>query len=78
MKGLDDASELLLPDDLLTEGSIAAGFRSQISDADCEDIEIIGWLYQFYIAEKKDQVIGKVVNRRTSLPRPSSSRPTGS
>ena len=60
-EGLDDATELLLPDDLLTDGSIAAGFRSQISDVDCEDIEIIGWLYQFYIAEKKDQVIGKVV-----------------
>ncbi|QNI70729.1 Putative Type IIC bifunctional restriction-modification protein with endonuclease and N6-adenine DNA methyltransferase activity [Cyanobium sp. NS01] len=60
-EGLDDATELLLPDDLLTDGSIAAGFRSQISDADCEDVEIIGWLYQFYISEKKDQVIGKVV-----------------
>ena len=60
-EGLDDASELLLPDDLLSDGSIAGGFRSQISDSDCEDVEIIGWLYQFYIAEKKDQVIGKVV-----------------
>jgi SAM-dependent methyltransferase len=60
-EGLDDASELLLPDDLLTEGSIAGGFRSQISDSDCDDVEIIGWLYQFYISEKKDQVIGKVV-----------------
>ena len=60
-EGLDDASELLLPDDLLGEGSIAGGFRSAISDADCEDVEIIGWLYQFYISEKKDQVIGKVV-----------------
>ena len=60
-EGLDDASELLLPDDLLSDGSIAGGFRSQISDGDCEDVEIIGWLYQFYISEKKDQVIGKVV-----------------
>ncbi len=60
-EGLDDASELLLPDDLLSEGSIAGGFRNAISDADCEDVEIIGWLYQFYISEKKDQVIGKVV-----------------
>lgn len=60
-EGLDDASELLLPDDLLSEGSIAGGFRSAISDSDCEDVEIIGWLYQFYISEKKDQVIGKVV-----------------
>ena len=60
-EGLDDASELLLPDDLLSEGSIAGAFRSEISDADCADVEIIGWLYQFYISEKKDQVIGKVV-----------------
>lgn len=60
-EGLDDASELLLPDDLLTEGSIAGSFRSSISDSDCEDVEIIGWLYQFYISEKKDEVIGKVV-----------------
>ena len=60
-EGLDDASELLLPDDLLSDGSIAGGFRSQISDSDCDDVEIIGWLYQFYISEKKDQVIGKVV-----------------
>jgi len=60
-EGLDDASELLLPDDLLSDGSITGGLRSQISDTDCEDVEIIGWLYQFYISEKKDQVIGKVV-----------------
>jgi hypothetical protein len=60
-EGLDDASELLLPDDLLSDGSIAGGFCSQISDSDCEDVEILGWLYQFYISEKKDQVIGKVV-----------------
>jgi len=60
-EGLDDASELLLPDDLLSEGSISGSFRSAISDADCQDVEIIGWLYQFYISEKKDQVIGKVV-----------------
>lgn len=60
-EGLDDASELLLPDDLLSEGSIAGGFRSAISDEDCDNVEIIGWLYQFYISEKKDQVIGKVV-----------------
>jgi hypothetical protein len=60
-EGLDDASELLLPDDLLSESSIAGGFRNAISDTDCEDVEIIGWLYQFYISEKKDQVIGKVV-----------------
>lgn len=58
-EGLDDATELLLPDDLLSEASIAGGFRSQISDSDCEDVEILGWLYQFYIAEKKDEVMAR-------------------
>lgn len=58
-EGLDDASELLLPDDLLSEGSIAGGFRSAISDEDCQDVEILGWLYQFYIAEKKDEVMAR-------------------
>ncbi|MFS6826120.1 BREX-1 system adenine-specific DNA-methyltransferase PglX [Cyanobium sp. ATX-6F1] len=58
-EGLDDATELLLPDDLLTEGSIAAGFRHSISDTDCDDVEILGWLYQFYIAEKKDEVMAR-------------------
>jgi len=56
-EGLDDAGELLLPDDLLSEGSIAGGFRHEISDDDCQDVEILGWLYQFYIAEKKDEVM---------------------
>ncbi len=58
-EGLDDASELLLPDDLLSEGSIAGGFRYQISDKDCHDVESLGWLYQFYISEKKDEVMAR-------------------
>jgi hypothetical protein len=58
-EGLDNTSELLLPDELLSEGSIAGGFRHEISDDDCEDVEILGWLYQFYIAEKKDEVMAR-------------------
>ncbi len=56
---LDDASELLLPEDLLTEGSISAGFRTEISDEDCADVELLGWLYQFYISEKKEEVMAR-------------------
>ena len=56
---LDDETELLLPDDLLTEQSVAQGFRTEISDADCSEVEILGWLYQFYISEKKDLVMGR-------------------
>jgi hypothetical protein len=56
---LNDETELLLPDDLLTATSVAEGFRTEISDADCADVEILGWLYQFYIAEKKDAVMAR-------------------
>ncbi|MFO0006817.1 MAG: hypothetical protein ACK559_37440, partial [bacterium] len=49
----------MLPDDLLSESSIAGGFRHEISDDDCQDVEILGWLYQFYIAEKKDEVMAR-------------------
>ena len=56
---LDDETELLLPDDLLTEHSIVHGFRTEISDEDCGEVELLGWLYQFYISEKKDQVMAR-------------------
>jgi hypothetical protein len=56
---LDDETELLLPDDLLTEQSVVQGFRTEISDADCSEVEILGWLYQFYISERKDQVMAR-------------------
>ena len=58
-EGLDDASELLLPDDLLSDGSIVGAFRKEINDDDCQDVESLGWLYQFYIAEKKDAVMAR-------------------
>src|ERR1039458_7762103 len=43
---LDDETELLLPDDLLTAQSVAEGFRTEITDDDCEQVEVLGWLYQ--------------------------------
>lgn len=60
-ESLDDATELLLPDGLLRTDSILGKLVNAIDEADWQDVEIIGWLYQFYISEKKDQVIGKVV-----------------
>lgn len=60
-ESLDDATELLLPDGLLRTDSLLAPLVTKIDEADWQDVEIIGWLYQFYISEKKDQVIGKVV-----------------
>jgi hypothetical protein len=53
---ISDFTELLLPDDLLSDYSIVADIRNGMSDEDCQQEELIGWLYQFYIADKKDDV----------------------
>lgn len=58
---IDDETELLLPDNLLLTDSIIAKLVKEIPEEDWAQVEIIGWLYQFYISEKKDEVIGKVV-----------------
>ena len=58
---IDDETELLLPDNLMRTDSVIAKLVSAIDEEDWREVEIIGWLYQFYISEKKDEVIGKVV-----------------
>ncbi|EFB6635511.1 BREX-1 system adenine-specific DNA-methyltransferase PglX [Escherichia coli] len=60
-EAVDDEAELLLPDNLTRTDSILRGLVDDIPEEDWEQIEVIGWLYQFYISEKKDAVIGKVV-----------------
>lgn len=58
---LDDETEFLLPDNLTRTDSILRGLVDGIPEEDWQQVEVIGWLYQFYISEKKDQVMGKVV-----------------
>ncbi|MFO6256541.1 restriction endonuclease, partial [Pseudomonas aeruginosa] len=53
---IDDFTELLMPDDLLSGNSILAYTREAMTPDACEDVEVIGWLYQFNISEKKDAV----------------------
>ncbi|HAW1448904.1 TPA: BREX-1 system adenine-specific DNA-methyltransferase PglX [Escherichia coli] len=60
-EAVDDEAELLLPDNLTRTDSILRGLVDDIPEEDWEQVEVIGWLYQFYISEKKDAVIGKVV-----------------
>ena len=60
-EAIDDQTELLLPDNLTKTDSLIRELADAIPEEDWQDVEIIGWLYQFYISEKKDQVIGKVV-----------------
>ena len=53
---INDYTELLLPDDLTSEFSIVHDVVQGMPADDCQQVEIIGWLYQFYISEKKDEV----------------------
>jgi hypothetical protein len=53
---IDDYTELLMPDDLLSGNAILAYTREAMTPDACKSVEVIGWLYQFYISEKKDAV----------------------
>jgi len=56
---INDYTELLMPDGLLSEHSIIKDIVEGVDEDDWKDVQIIGWLYQFYISEKKDEVMGK-------------------
>lgn len=65
---IDDETELLLPENLTKTDSLIHDLITDLAESNWRDsetgkgnIEVVGWLYQFYISEKKDQVIGKVV-----------------
>jgi type II restriction/modification system DNA methylase subunit YeeA len=58
---IEDETELLLPDNLLHSDSLIRKLVGEIDEEDWQEVEIIGWLYQFYISDRKDEVIGKVV-----------------
>ncbi|WP_373221466.1 BREX-1 system adenine-specific DNA-methyltransferase PglX [Mediterraneibacter gnavus] len=56
-----DYTELLLPDNLLREGSVIEQMIKLIPENDWKDaVQIIGWLYQFYNTEPKQEVDAKV------------------
>jgi len=64
---IQDYTELLMPDDLLSEQSIITNLQTVMTEDVCQDIEVIGWLYQFYISEKKDEVFdGLKKNKKVS------------
>ena len=49
-----DYTEMLLPDDLLSDQSFVTNIRNGMTDEDCQNVEVMGWLYQFYITDRKD------------------------
>lgn len=65
---IEDYTELLMPDDLLSGNSILAYTREAMTPEACESVECIGWLYQFYISEKKDKVFEGLKNNKKITP----------
>lgn len=53
---IKDYTELLMPDDLLSNSSVLTQAVETLDTDTCKDVEVIGWLYQYYISEKKDEV----------------------
>ncbi len=70
---IEDYTELLFPEHLLHEGSVIDKLISDIPEDDFNvesengQIEIIGWLYQYYISEKHEEIVdplhGKFINK---------------
>lgn len=58
---IEDYTELLFPENLLREGSVAEQLVSAIPEEDWTDqVQIIGWLYQYYNTEPKDRVFANL------------------
>ena len=58
---IEDYTELLLPDYLLREGSVIEQMVTTIPEEDWTDqVQIIGWLYQYYNTEPKDEVFANL------------------
>ena len=54
---ISDYTELLFPNNLLRPDSVLAKMVENIPEEDWKDAEIIGWLYQYYITEKHEEVV---------------------
>ena len=52
------ASSLVMPQGLLAEDSILGRIVEDMDDEECETVEVLGWLYQFYVAERKAEFNG--------------------
>ena len=54
---IGSSMELLLPDGLLRKGGVVEQLVTSIPEDDwMEGVEIIGWMYQYYVSERKDEV----------------------
>ena len=66
---LDDETELLLPDNLLHSDSLVRKLVTEVPESSLEEVEAIGWLYQFYISDRKAQLMkAKKAYKKEEIP----------
>ncbi len=56
---IGDETELLLPENLLHTDSLIRKLVGEVDENDWQEVEILGWLYQFYISERKKAVMAR-------------------
>ncbi|MDQ6598101.1 BREX-1 system adenine-specific DNA-methyltransferase PglX [Bacillus salipaludis] len=61
---IEDYSELLLPESMLYSDSLVNKLGKGLDDENFQHVEVIGWLYQYYISEKKDEVFAGLKKNR--------------
>lgn len=66
---ITDYTELLMPTGLLAVNSVLAECRKVLTSESCKDVEVIGWLYQYYISERKDEVFKNFKKGKKAGPR---------
>lgn len=66
---IEDYTELLLPDYLLRDGSVIHRMIEEIPEENWTDqVQIIGWLYQYYNSQLKSDVAGSKITKETIAP----------
>ena len=58
--GITDYIDILIPDNLLNDTGFVNKIVKEVPEDNFNEIEIIGWLYQYYISEKKDAAYTKL------------------
>lgn len=54
--GVTDYIDILIPDNMLNDTGFITKVIKEVSEENYNQVEIIGWLYQYYISERKDEV----------------------
>lgn len=63
-QNFSDAMRLLAPADLLSKDSVLAKIEAGMDEDTCSEVEVMGWLYQYYIAERKDEVFASFKKKK--------------